>query len=311
MTTERPNYRQLRGDSTKPAGVAWEIFAANPYRGTLNFITPEKITAATRCIRTGKVFSLNWEVTHPNPSLFHRKVCKHVFFNDSNSTDDYLDQFYLQGSSHWDALCHVHHPTRGHYLGIKAITRAEDNPIGVDQYAKQGIVGRGMLVDVARYFEKKGRRLDPISRETISLDDLLGAIDWQGIELEEGDILLYRSGWIDAWRTLPDFRHQVSREPRIPGLAGAAEMAEFLWDEGIAALACDNPTVEVFPFESDTDNLHHRLVANLGMPLGEMFDLDALAVACHEDRRYEFFFCAAPLNLPGGAGSPANALAIR
>src|SRR5262249_4596356 len=155
---------------------------------------------------------------------------------------------------HWDALSHVHHPTRGHYLGLKAITRAVDNPIGVDQYAKEGIVSRGVLVDIARYFEQTGRRLNPISRDIISLDDLKATIAWQKTELQEGDILLYRSGWIHAWRTIPEFRHQVAREPMIPGLAGAGEVAEFLWDEGIAALACDNPTVEVFPFESDSDN---------------------------------------------------------
>src|SRR6266699_2296770 len=176
---ERPTYRQLTSDPFKPAGVAWEVFSANPYRGTLNLITAERIVAATKFIRAGKVFSLNWEVTHPNPSLFHRKRCKHIFFNDPNSTDDYLDQFYLQGSSHWDALSHVHHPTRGHFLGLKAITRPEENPIGVDQYAKEGIVGLGVLIDVADYFQHNGRQLNPFSRDTISLRDLKAAIRWQ------------------------------------------------------------------------------------------------------------------------------------
>ncbi len=97
----------------------------------------------------------------------------------------------------------------------------------------------------------------------------------------------------------------------IPGLSTAPKMAELLWDAGVAALASDNPTVEVFPFESDKDNLHHRLMVNLGMPLGKMFDLDALAAACNDERRYEFFFTSAPLNLPGATGSPPNALAIR
>ena len=57
--------------------------------------------------------------------------------------------------------------------------------------------------------------------------------------------------------------------------------------------------------------MHHRLIVNRGMRLGEMFDLDALAGACHRDQRYDFFFSSAPVNLPGGPGSHANALATR
>lgn len=48
-----------------------------------------------------------------------------------------------------------------------------------------------------------------------------------------------------------------------------------------------------------------------GMPIGELFQLDALATACAADRRYEFFFTSAPFNKLGGVASPPNALAIR
>ncbi|HWD17709.1 MAG TPA: cyclase family protein [Verrucomicrobiae bacterium] len=304
-------YRELAAADAIPAGAAWGEYPEDPYRGALNRITPDAICAASRCIKDGKTFSLNWELTHPSPPLFHRKNHRHVFFDDPNSTDDYLDGFYLQGSSHWDALCHVHHPVLGHYGGLKKIKSPENNPIGVDQYARQGIVGRGVLVDIAQHLAQAGRPLNPISGDRISVADFRAALQAQGTTLRLGDILLFRTGWIHHWRHLPAFRHEIVQKTLIPGLGGAAEFAEFLWDSGVAALACDNPTVEVFPFESDTDNLHHRLVVKLGMPLGEMFDLDELAAACHADRRYEFFFSAAPLNLPGGAGSPANALAIR
>jgi kynurenine formamidase len=234
-----------------------------------------------------------------------------VFFHDTASTDDYLDGFYLQGSSHWDALCHVFHPEKGHYLGLEKITRPEDNPIGIDQYANKGIVGRGVLVDLDRYLCSQGRPLQPISCQAIALVDFKATLDSQGVSLREGDILLLRTGWIANWRQSGDFRREMVREPRIPGLGGAAEFSEFFWDTGIAAVCCDNPTVEVYPFESETENLHHRLVVSLGMPLAEMLDLERLAEACAQDGRYDFFFAAAPLNLPGGAGSPANALAIR
>jgi hypothetical protein len=49
----------------------------------------------------------------------------------------------------------------------------------------------------------------------------------------------------------------------------------------------------------------------LGLPLGEMFNLGALAAACAADRRYTCMFTSAPLNLLHGVASPPNALAIR
>jgi hypothetical protein len=49
----------------------------------------------------------------------------------------------------------------------------------------------------------------------------------------------------------------------------------------------------------------------LGMPLGELWDLDALAEDCAADGRYEFFLTSAPLYVPGGVGSPINAYALK
>jgi kynurenine formamidase len=57
--------------------------------------------------------------------------------------------------------------------------------------------------------------------------------------------------------------------------------------------------------------LHFRLIGLLGIAIGELFDLDALADNCARDGVYEGLFTAAPLNKVGGSGSPANALAIK
>ena len=57
--------------------------------------------------------------------------------------------------------------------------------------------------------------------------------------------------------------------------------------------------------------MHARVLALLGIPLGEFFDLDALAEDCAADGVYDFFFTSAPLGIPGGIGSPPNALAIK
>jgi hypothetical protein len=104
----------------------------------------------------------------------------------------------------------------------------------------------------------------------------------------------------------------------IPGVGPGPAVAEWCWDHGIAALAADNPTVESMPPSSGTsgdlgmdDIVHVRVMVELGIPLGEFFDLDALAEDCAADGVYEFLFTSKPLGIPGGIGSPPNAMALR
>jgi hypothetical protein len=49
----------------------------------------------------------------------------------------------------------------------------------------------------------------------------------------------------------------------------------------------------------------------LGLPLGEMWDLERLAADCAEDGRYDGFFVSSPLNLPNGVASPPNATVVK
>jgi kynurenine formamidase len=88
-------------------------------------------------------------------------------------------------------------------------------------------------------------------------------------------------------------------------------VARFLWDSGAAAVAADNPTVEVAPGDHRIGSLHRRLIPMLGFAVSELLDLERLADLSAADGRWDFLFVASPLNMPGGIGSPANALAIR
>ena len=49
----------------------------------------------------------------------------------------------------------------------------------------------------------------------------------------------------------------------------------------------------------------------LGLPIGEQFNLEALAEDCAQDGRHEFMLVSCPLNLEGGIASPPNAVAIK
>jgi hypothetical protein len=100
------------------------------------------------------------------------------------------------------------------------------------------------------------------------------------------------------------------------GLEQSEESLRFLWDHHFAAIVSDNPSFEAYPSAASEEgrpgeSMHGVIIGLWGMPIGEMFQLDALAAACAADHRYEFFFTSAPLNKLGGVASPPNALAIK
>jgi hypothetical protein len=126
-----------------------------------------------------------------------------------------------------------------------------------------------------------------------------------------------RTGWTDKYLTLdPAERRELADGMQevtgyaAAGLAGSEAMARFLWDSGVAAVACDNPAVEVVPSDPSDGFLHGRLIAGLGMAIGELFSFGALAAACARERRHEFLFVSVPLNVTGAIGSPGNAVAV-
>jgi hypothetical protein len=96
-----------------------------------------------------------------------------------------------------------------------------------------------------------------------------------------------------------------------PGLGPADEMVEYLWNLHIAAAAADNPGLDAWPPTPERGWMHFHLLPLLGVPIGELWDLEALAADCADDGVYEFMLTSAPLNMPGGVGSPPNALAIK
>ncbi|MFE5402916.1 hypothetical protein ACFQ9Z_16455 [Streptomyces sp. NPDC056580] len=85
-------------------------------------------------------------------------------------------------------------------------------------------------------------------------------------------------------------------------------------------MATDTFDVEVLPVLAGIDfrhapegdgMMHQELIARLGLPLGELWNLHALAVDCRTTGRWDSLLTVKPLNLTGGVGSPANVTALR
>jgi Putative cyclase len=315
---------------------AWEVWHAvgEDRFGCLNLLTPERAAAAASSVQRGAVFALNWSMGLPDPPLFSRAAYRHTVTGSDVSVghDDVLDDWNTQSSSQWDGFRHIRNPAaREDEPGTGHFNGTPDDQHGMDHWARRGIVGRGVLADVGRWRESVGRPIVHDRSDPVTPAELVACLTAQGTEVREGDVLLIRFGWI-SWYLEQGaaVRSRISdrTQMRTTGLHPSEETVRTLWNLHVAAVAGDNPAVEVWPpgfllteedraaIAADPRRIHESfahtmLLPMLGLPLGEMFFLDELAADCAADGRYEFLFTSAPINLPRGVASPPNALAIK
>jgi hypothetical protein len=291
---------------------AWDVWGRDDVLGSINLVTPERVAAAAGSVRTGRTIRLDLPLDVPDPPLFGRRPYRHeVFTLSRNEMDDRLDDFHPQGSTQWDALGHVRCREFGFWGGRTDSPTDGTIGLGIEHWARHGIAGRGILIDVAGWAAARDAAYDPLSPRAFTADDLRAVLTGQGVEPEPGDVWCVRTGWVEGYGRLdPAARAEYARKPHFAGLYADEEMARTIWNAHPAALVCDNPAVEVVPGDAAVGSLHRRLLPTLGTALGEMFALDELAAACREDGRWTFLFVAVPLHLPEGIGSPGNAVAI-
>jgi len=292
----------------------WGRWGAEDQRGTVNFITPEKIRQGAACVRRGQVFSLglNFGADGPQIGQGGRVNPQHLMTATDGlvyptSPFRYCDDVVVMGlqcATQWDSLAHVHYDGQL-YNGFPAasITPAGASKNSITAQAA-GIAGRAVLLDLARV--QGVERL--AAGYAITPADLEAAESQLGVRADSGDVLLIRTGHINVFKVEAD---RVGYMRTMPGLGLAC--AEWLHQRQVAAVATDTNAVEVIPFEDPANPLPFHMVAirDMGLTLGEMFDLEELAADCAADGVYEMFFSAPPLRVSGAAGSPLNPLAIK
>ena len=112
--------------------------------------------------------------------------------------DDVLDNFYPQGSSQWDSLGHVGYGPNMFYNGATEEDIATGRRNTIDHWARRGIAGRAVVLDMPRAFAAAGRPYDPGTSTAFSVEDLEAARQRAGVEFRTGDILLLHTGFA-AW----------------------------------------------------------------------------------------------------------------
>jgi len=321
-----PLYAQLLERPAPFHGTAWGTWGSEDQLGTLNHLSAERVLEARECILTGAVIPLNLSLTAFDPPLIaHRGAIEHTVFGlNEFHRDDRLDSFFPQASTQVDSLRHFGHPDHGFYNGIApSELEVGSTSLGIQAAAQHGIVGRGLLIDVCGYRNATGRPIDQTRNEQIPVSDLDAALEWQGSSTHPGDILMIRTGWLEHFQTHP----RPDGALCSPGLQQSEETAAWLWDHQVALAAADNVALEAWPAteseltvmaelegsmprSSHSGMLHRILIPLLGLTIGELWKLDELAIACASRGRYDVFVTVQPLNLPGGVGSPANAVAV-
>jgi kynurenine formamidase len=300
----------------------WGRWGPDDERGTLNFITPDCLVAAARLVTAGKVFALGIPLQREGPQSGTRQRFNpiHTMFRDGGDrpldaaavaalegyggSDDMI-VMPLQSVTQWDSLAHIFDAGKmwnGYDAALVTSQGAARNSI---DKVHDRIAGRGVLLDVARH--RGVASLEP--GYAITVADLEATAAAQGVEVRRGDLLLVRTGHMKRYLDRGGWAG-FDLDP-FPGVSVHA--APWLHARQVAAIAADNYAVEVRPSEIPgfRNPFHVVAIPNMGLTLGEIFYLEALAADCAADGRWEFLLVAPPLAVTRGVGTPINPYAMK
>jgi len=283
----------------------WGRWGESDQRGTLNLITPARRQAAATAVTEGVTVSLAHNlVPGANQNSLQPLEVEHIVAPLGTTTaavDRFSMMYHGWAYSHVDALSHFAFDSTFYNDNRFDILK----PTGAERLAvelmAEGIVGRGVLVDVPRL-----RGVDYLEPGA-----LITAADFEaweaqtGLRVSEGDVLLIRTG---RWA-----REEAKGSWSVRESSAGVHPSAALWlsERGVAALGGDAandraPSV----VEGVGDPLHQLAIVGMGMPLLDNLDFEALSRAAAERSRWSFLFVASPLRLVGASGSPVNPLAI-
>jgi kynurenine formamidase len=285
--------------------------------GRLNLITAESRQAILSRVTGGRVYDLSveyfigmpsWQaagdphyriwMTHtPNGTVIDDPLQVGSRMNEHVSYTGAAVSMYTHMGTHIDAL--VHFGLNGKiWNGFSADENLGDRGwqvAGAEQIPP--IVARGVLIDVAA---AKGLAMLPDGYR-VTRQDLLEALDLQKVTLQQGDVVLIRTGRM----ALYDDAQAYMADPPGMGLAAARFLVE---ESGAMVVGADNLSFESFPSELATDYVpvHTYLLAEQGAPIIELAFLEELA----RDKVYTFAFIGGSLKLRGADAAPIRPIAI-
>ncbi|WP_432690847.1 cyclase family protein [Pseudooceanicola sp. C21-150M6] len=279
--------------------------------GAANLLTPERAKAAAGLVTEGKTYSLGLVLDSTVPAFAPRSMSVAILqpgqannsgLGPTKSTyNDDIFMGWLGIGSQIDGLGHlgVDHV---YYNGNKASDFAQAaglTKLGIEKVPP--IVTRGVMLDMAKFYGQ------PILDEgtAYTREDIMSAAEQQGVEIREGDVVLFHSGWLDLLKEeTRDAARYGSVEPGL-GLTGAEYLAEI----GVIAIGADTWGMEAVPFEEGVGifEVHQFLLAKKGIYILENMVTEELAA----DEVHEFMFVLGQAKVRGAVQMIINPVAIR
>lgn len=278
-------------------------------RGALAALTPARVLAATREVRTGRTVTLAAPVETSsgpdNPEPARHRMRGQPGDDAAGGLRFAMDSFAMNVhgdvDSHIDALCHVIYDGTLHG-GVAASTVTADGATALSiETAHDGIVGRGVLLDIPRL--RGVPWLEP--GDHVTAGDLGAAETTQHLRVGEGDLLFVRVGHRRRRAELGPWQAADARAGLHPSAL------EFLADRRVAALGGDgNNDTAPSSTEGVDFPVHVLAIHAMGLHLLDYLQFEDLAPVCEEEGRWSFLCVVAPLRLPDATGSPVNPIAI-
>ena len=305
-------------------GIAFCLSLPLDYPGG-NILNPRRFPPVLRpTLRNGKP-NMNYVVARDDPEA-------------TDVVNDDAVILHLQYSTQWDSLAHVGQlfdadddgtpepvfyngyrsgkdiigPTNPDDAGaigsVPAKTTTAVHALGVENMAAKCVQGRGVMIDLHAEY---GR-----TREKVGYDALMRVMAKAGVEVESGDMVCLHTGFGQLLLDMNGHPDAHIVESSCAVLDGRdRKLLNWVTDSGLVALISDNYAVEGIPAgpcdskSCATLPLHEHCLFKLGVNLGELWYLTALADWLREHQRSRFLLTAPPLRLRGAVGSPATPVA--
>ena len=294
----------------------WGRWGPDDQLGTPNLITPETTKRAAQTVQEGVRVSMSRLVTFestpdaPNPPVHFMAESGEAWFSGDKlssherpAASDFFGMiFHGYTITHLDSLAHFFWEGKT-YNGFPAhmVSTSLGATFGSVDEAKDGMISRGVLVDVPMI-----RNIDWVERgEGVMPEDILAAEERCGFRVEEGDILLIRTGQL----------HRRNVEGPVPGSAGStacqAACLPLFHERGIAMLGSDTGNdLSPSQYSRVTGPIHQVGIVAMGLWMLDNANLEDVAEACRQRNRWEFMVSIGPLRLHNTTGSPVNPIAV-
>ncbi|MFB6309613.1 MAG: cyclase family protein [Salinirussus sp.] len=301
------------------APTNWGKWGSEDEVGAVNYLDEAQVLEGIQSVEQGTVYTLGVPIGGPDgdPRTPGRPAAQHYMRRDRGhyesgkqpptdrqGADDAI-VMALHATTHVDALAHAWYDDELYNGFDPETTKGGLDRCSIEPIANHGVVGRGVLLDIARH-----RDVDHLSHDAeIGLEELHACAHAQGVELRPRDILVIRTGWLERFY---DGEQEAVLEYDEPGITYTEPLAEWVHEMEIPSYATDTLASErTYPESGVRIPLHAAFLRDQGMLITEICLLDDLAADCAADEQYAFLYVCAPLKIHHGTASPVNPIVVK